>query len=333
LSPKISKPVFIAIQTGPGPVALGFMLTFSRNEQLEHQVAMKKTLSIILVFALFNCGCSTVGLFYRNADWYLQHKIEDYTTFTSLQKETIRKDISDYMVWHRKVALPEYIIFLQNLNWAAQYDGQLKAEETALLRAQLMNLYRRSLVPAIRPAAQMLSSLDSAQIQELKGSLAKENSKQKKEELDIGHDKYLETRADKTITFLQWLAGSLSVEQEQQVRDMSRHLPVVSPLFIQHREANQATLIRMLNDKAGADKIDAFMSSWILTPEATRTAQQQSVMESFETASDAMIAQILGQFTARQKDHLHDLIASYIKEMQSLSTEMQTASETRYPDK
>jgi len=302
------------------------MLTFSRNEQLEHPVAMKKTLSIILVFALFNCGCSTVGLFYRNADWYLQHRIEDYTTFTSPQKETIRKDISDYMLWHRKVALPEYIIFLQNLNGAAQYDGQLKTEEIALLRTQLMKLYRKSLVPAIRPAAQMLSSLDSGQIRELESSLAEENRKQKQEELDGSHDKYLETRADKTITFLEWLAGSLSAEQERQVRDMSRQLPAVTHLFVQHRETNQATLIKMLNEKAGAEKIDEFMSSWILTPEETRSLQQQSVIESFETASDAMIAKIHGLLTARQKEHMRIMISAYIKDMQSLATDTHAAS-------
>jgi len=256
----------------------------------------------------------------------LQHKINDYTTFTSRQKEIIRQDIADYMSWHRKVALPEYIIFLQNLNGVAQYDGQLKAQEIALLRAQVMNLYRKSLVPAIRPAAQMLSSLDSRQIQELAGNLAEENKKQKQEELDVSHDEYLDRRADKTITFLEWLAGNLSAEQERQVRDMSRQLPVVTPLFIQHRETNQARLLALLNDHAGADKIEAFMSSWILTPEATRTSQQQRVIQSFETASDSMIAQIHGLLTARQKEHMRIMISAYIKDMQSLSIDTHAAS-------
>ena len=103
---------------------------------------MKKSLPIILALVLFICGCSTVSLFYRNADWYLQHKIAGYTSFDVRQKETIRREISDYMRWHRRYALPEYIIFLQNLNGAVQYDGRLKTEEVALLRARLMDLYR-----------------------------------------------------------------------------------------------------------------------------------------------------------------------------------------------
>jgi hypothetical protein len=297
------------------------MLIFSGNKLLEQPVAMKKSLFIILTFSLFNCGCSTIGLVYRNADWYLQHKIYGYTTFNSQQKEAIRKDVSNYMVWHRQEALPEYIIFLQNLNGVAQYDGHLESGQITLLRARLMDLYQKSLVPAIKPVAQMLSSLDSRQIQELGSNLAEENQKQEQEELNVSHDEYLERRADKTITFLEWLAGNLSNDQEQKVREMSRHLPVVSQIFIQHREANQGRLLALLNNHAGADKIAVFMSTWILNPKATRTSQQQRDIESFEAASDEMIAQIHGLLTDRQKEHIHKLISSYIKEMQSFATD------------
>lgn len=289
---------------------------------------MKKSLFIILALVLFICGCSTVSLFYRNADWYLQHKIAGYTSFDTRQKETIRREISDYMRWHRKYALPEYIIFLQNLNGAVQYDGQLKTGEVALLRARLMDLYRRSLVPAIRPVAQILSSLDNRQIQELGRNLAEENSKQKQEELDLDHDEYLDKRADKTVDFLEGLAGDLSDEQEHNVREMSRHLPLASRHFIRHRETNQARLIKLLNENAGTDRVASFMSSWILDPDATRTVQQQQDIQAFETASDEMIARIQWMLTVTQKEHMHKKISSYIDELQHLTTDMKTASGT-----
>lgn len=296
------------------------MLTFSRNELLALPVAMKKTLFIILAFALLNSGCSTISLAYRNAGWYLQHKINGYTTFNALQKETIRREVSDYMLWHRKNALPEYIVFLQNLNGVAQYGGRSRIEDVAQLRSHLLILYKKTLVPAIRPTAMLLSDLDSRQISELGRAFAKENRERKREILDGSHDDILDKRADKTIDFLEWLAGNLSGEQEQKVREMSRKLPLVSQIFIQHREANQARLIALLNDRAGEEKIAAFMSSWILTPEATRTPQQQRDMQSFETATNEMIVRIHGLLTARQKEHISQLITSYINDMRSLST-------------
>jgi hypothetical protein len=113
---------------------------------------------------------------------------------------------------------------------------------------------------------------------------------------------------------------------------MSRHLPFVSHIFIQHREANQGRLIALLNAHAGADKIAAFLSSWVLTPETTRTAQQQHAIQSFDMATDAMIVQIHGLLTGRQKDHLHKRISSYIDDMRSFSTDMHAASGTSLQD-
>lgn len=286
---------------------------------------MKKSLFIIIAFVLFNCGCSSVNLFYRHADWYLQHKIDGYTSFNARQEESIHQEISSYLDWHRKYALPEYIIFLQNLNGTAQYDGQLKVEEITLLRARLMNLYRKSLVPAIRPAAEILSSLDSRQIRELGDNLAEENKKQKLEVLDMGRDAYLDKRAYKTLDFLEELVGNLSREQRQKIREMSRRLPLVRDIYIEQRETNQGRLIKLLRDHAGADRIASFMSLWMLTPDATRTAQQQRDIKAFETASDEMIANIQAMLTIRQKAHLHKKISYYIDELQNLTTDMKAA--------
>ncbi len=286
---------------------------------------MKKSLFVLLAFAILACGCSTVGLVYRNADWYLQHKIKGYTSFNATQKETIRKEVSNYMSWHRKSALPEYINFLQNLNGAAQYDGQLKAEQITLLRVHLLNLYRQTLEPAIRPFAQLLSSLDKQQIQELGRTFAENVKKHKEEVLGGNQEENLDKRAEKTLDFLKWLAGNLSDEQEQKVREMSRSLPFVSPIYIQQREINQGKLIALLNDHAGAEKIAAFLTTWMLATEMPRTSQQQRAIQSYEDATDEMIAKIHGLLTDRQKDHMHKVISSYIKDMQILSTAAHTA--------
>jgi hypothetical protein len=280
---------------------------------------MKKSLFIILAFALLISGCSTVSLFYRNADWYLQHKINGYTSFTSRQKETIRREVSDYMRWHRKYALPEYINFLQNLNGVAQYQGQLKVEQVALLRNNLIGLYRQTMVPAIPPAAKLLVSLDSMQIQELDRTLAEDSQEHKQEEIEGSLDDNLDKRAKKTLSFLVWLVGNLSNEQEQKIREMSRRLPFVSPIFIEIHEANQRKLIELLNGHASAEDIAANMSSWILTPEATRSPKQQRVIQSFETGVDEMIVQVHGLLTPRQKAHLNEMISAYIADMRRLS--------------
>lgn len=288
---------------------------------------MKKSLFLILAIALLISGCNMVNLIYRNADWYLQHKINGYTSFNAQQKKIITQEVSDYMNWHRRKALPEYITFLQNLNGAAQYDGRLSSGEIARLREQVLELYKMTLAPAIRPTAEILSSLDDGQIRELEKSLSEENQKQIHEQLDVSRDDYLDKRADRTVHFLEWLAGNLNKAQEQKVREMSRRLPFVSDIYIRQRVANQGRLISLLNEHAGTEQISAFLSLWILTPEATRSPQQQHAVETFKLASDDMIADIHGMLTARQKDHIHKTISSYIDDMRAENRKaMQAAS-------
>lgn len=281
---------------------------------------MKKSVFIVLAVALFSSGCSTISLLYRNADWYLQHKIDGYVSFNASQEATIRREISVYLNWHRKHALPEYINFLQNLNGAAQYEGRLKTDRIAQLRAQLMDLYHKTLQPAVRPAAEILSSLDSRQIRELSDNLAKENSKQMQELQDMGRDGYLDKRADDTLDFLEGLVGDLSREQRKQIRNMSRQLPAVREAYLEQRYANQRRLIRMLNEHAGTDQVAAFISLWLLAPDATRTSQQRIAIHAFETASDEMIAHIQWMLTDRQKARLNKQLSRYIDELRKLSS-------------
>lgn len=287
---------------------------------------MKKSLILVLAFALFNSGCITASLVYRNADWYLQHKINSYASFNTRQKETIRREVSDYMRWHRKNALPEYIIFLQNLNGVAQYQGRLKGEQAGLLRAQLMSLYRETLTPAINPLALLLSSLDSPQIRQLDKTFAEEIHKQKQDETEGSYDENLDKRADKTLSFVKSLAGTLNKDQESNIREMSRHLPFVSPLYIQSREANQHRLITLLNNHASPDEIAAFLSLWILTPETLWNPYQQRAYKSFEKDTDEMVARIHDLLTPQQRAHIHKTIAAYIDDMRHYSTDITAAS-------
>jgi hypothetical protein len=106
---------------------------------------------------------------------------------------------------------------------------------------------------------------------------------------------------------------------------MSRRLPFAAPIYIQNREANQRRLIALLSGHASADQIAAFLSSWIFTPEATRSPEQQRVIQSFETGSDQMIVQIQALLTPRQKNHIHERLSANIEEMRELATDKPAA--------
>ncbi len=287
---------------------------------------MKKLSSLILA-AILLCsgGCSTLRVSYDHIDWYLRFRINGYTSFTAQQKEEIHREVDAYMRWHRKNALPDYIALLKDAYGVMQQNEYLKPEEIRRLRREYNRLYRKTVEPVIRPAAHMLSTLDSNQIEELAKSYAKKNRKQKDELLYGSEKKNLVMRAERNIDLVSSLVGSLSDGQEEQIRSISIRMPFVAQSYIEVREANQAKLLELLKRKAGEEKIAEFLSSWIVTPDANRTPQQQQAIQSYENAMDGMTAQIYNLLTDRQKAHLREKIATYIGDLQYLSEEKVTA--------
>lgn len=287
---------------------------------------MKKSLFIILAITLLCCsGCSRVTIGYNHADWYLRYRINDYTSFNDGQRDEIHREVDLYMRWHRKIALPEYTRFLQDFHDVIQQDRRVPAEDIARIKGDSYRLYKITVAPFILPAARLLNTLDSRQIEELGNTLADQNLEQKEESLGGSDQENLDLRAERTVDFVEELVGNLSGEQEDRIREMSLRLPFATRHFIEHREANQAGLIALLNNHAGEEKIAAFLWLWLNAPEATRTPQQQQVIQSYDSATDEMTASIYALLTDRQKNRLRKKIMSLIEDFQNLGAATRTS--------
>jgi len=284
-------------------------------------------LFIILALTLLCCGgCSTVTLGYNHADWILRYWINDYTSFSTSQKEQIHLEVDNYLRWHRKNALPGYIAFLQSVDAAVNQEAGLTVGDVMRLRAESSRLYQLTVEPMIRPAAHILSTLNSQQITELADTLAERNRKQRKKMLEGSVQEMLDARAERHVELVEKLVSNLSSAQEKMITEMSLHIPFASMAFIEQREAKQARLIALLRDKTGEDKIAALFRQWLTAPEASRTPQQQQAIAAYESAMNEMTVRIVELLTTRQKHHLTEEIASYIDDFRKLSSKAETAS-------
>ena len=277
-----------------------------------------KTLSILLAIILLSCsGCSTVTFGYNHADWLLRYWAYGYTSFTPGQKEEIRHDIDDYMRWHRKEALPEYIAFLQDLNTTIAQET-LHTDDVIRVRSGMGRLYSYTLAPAVRPAAHILSTLDKGQIEELRKTLIKQNLEEREESIFGNQHSNLDTRAKKYVHSVEDLAGHLSHEQEEKIKTMSMGIPFVTDSYIEQRESRQAAMIALLKDHATEETINAFLAQWINKPVSPMSAQAQQAFDAYDKAMNEMLVQIFGLLTPRQKEHLHKKITGYIDDFRQL---------------
>jgi hypothetical protein len=288
-------------------------------------------LFVILALILLCCsGCSTISLGYNYADWLLRFWINDYTTFNVEQKEQIHLEIDDYMRWHRREALPGYVAFLQNVNAAIGQKGSVTVGDVVRLRDESNQLYQLTMAPMVHPAAHMLSTLDSQQIAELANTFAERDRKQRKKMLDSNEQKMLAMRAERHVEFVENLVGSLSTEQQQKITEMSLLIPFATRHYIEQREAKHATLIALLRDKAGEDRIATLFQQWLTAPAIFRTPQQQQSIAAYESAMNEMTVRIFELLTTRQKLYLSGKIISYIDDFKKLNSSVETANAPSY---
>jgi len=280
------------------------------------EMSIPKYTVILLLLLIQGCSLITVG--YNNFDVYLRYKINSYATFTDEQKIIIRREVDDYMAWHRQYALPEYIIFLEDLLRLIQQAQPPESADVARLRARVNALYIASVSPAIPPAAKFLSELNEPQIAQLKIAFAQENKKRKQEWLGNSAEENLQKRAQRTLDFMEDFVGNLDAKQKEKIRAASIQLPFATEVFFAQRVANQEALIMLLNNKSSANQVAEFLTSRLQTPALSRTAQEHALLEQFQTAADAMVAYTFLLLNAEQKNTLQKTIVDYIDDLKEL---------------
>ena len=282
---------------------------------------MKKIrLHVVLLLLLTLAGCSVVSIGYNYAEVYLRYSINSYAMFNAAQKERIKKEVDDFMLWHRKMMLPQYVSFLQELQGVVQAGHALNREDVSRLRVEVRKLYVKTLQPTVMPAASLLRGIESAQMEELVHAFASENDKQKDKELAGSLDEQLRKRAERTIDFVENMVGGLTDAQQEKIRELSHNLPFATDIYIRLREENQAGLVSMLKSNKSEGEIASFLSVWLNTPEANRSPEEQKILKSFESASEQMTISIYMMLSDRQRKTLLKNITKYIDTFQQLAS-------------
>ena len=281
---------------------------------------MKKYLGIVMFLLLLSLsGCGIISLGYNYADVYLRYTINSYATFTDSQKEIIDTEVEHFMQWHRSNMLPQYVSLLQEMQRDVVAAKVLTKEDVANYRKEVHALYVKTLQPTVVPAAGLLSGIDAGQIREMAQSVAKESRKLRDKDLSGNHEEQLHKRAERSIDFLETLVGAFSDKQLEQIRTASHQLPFATAIYMQSKEDNQKHLIELMENGDHKEEIANFLSLWLLTPEKSRSLEEQHTLLAFEQASNEMIANIYAMLSERQKNTLLVSITKYIETFQGLS--------------
>jgi hypothetical protein len=266
----------------------------------------------------FLAGCSIVS-FYRYADWIILWEADHYLDLTSDQRRDLSQRLTPLLARHRQEAIPQYKTFLaqsrqrlergltsQDIDWVyANYDR---------LRADLFDR-------VIADSGVVLASVDSRQVRTLEVALQKDHAKTARY-VQAPASERLKKRADDIIDWLDDWLGSLSKDQEAQIRQLSLALPDNQQFWATYQQQRQQELLALLRQPRTPESVTRELSALLVVyPDQTGPPAYQDAIHQMRTAVKTMAIAVNQQVTVDQRRHAVTKLQRLIDQLHDLHTE------------
>ncbi len=266
----------------------------------------------------FLAGCSFLSL-YRYADWIILWQADQYLDLTSDQRRDLSQRLAPLLARHRHEAIPQYESFLvqsrqrlergltnQDIDWVyANYDH---------LRADLFDRI-------IADSGVVLASVGSRQVRTLEAALQKDYAKAVRF-VQAPAQERLKKRADAIIDWLDDWLGSLSKDQEAQIRQWSLALPDNQQFWATYQQQRQQELLALLRQPRTPEHVTRELSALLVVyPDQTGPPAYQEAIHQMRIAVKTMALAVDQQVTANQRRHAVTKLQRLIDQLHDLQTE------------
>ncbi len=262
-------------------------------------------------------GCS-LTLTYRYADWIILWQVDHYFDLTADQRHDLTVRLTPLLARHRHEAIPQYEAFLvqvrqrfergltsQDIDWAyATYDR---------FRADLFDR-------VVADGGVFLASVDSRQVRILEAALQKDHEKAARL-VQAPAPERLKKRADATLGWLEDWLGSLSKDQEAQIREWSLALPDSQQVWVSYQQQRQQELLALLHQPRTPERVAGELRTMLVYPDQHAPQAYQDAVRQMRAAVKTMALAIDQQVTADQRHHAVTKLQRLIDQLHDLQVE------------
>jgi hypothetical protein len=147
-----------------------------------------------------------------------------------------------------------------------------------------------------------LASVDSYQVKTLEAALKKDNDKAMRL-VQAPAPERLKKRARATIDELEDWLGSLSKDQQAQIREWSLVLPDTQNILIAYRQQRQQELLSILHEPRTPERAARELRAVLVYPDQTAPQAYQDAVRQMRAAVKTMALAIDQRLTADQRRH------------------------------
>jgi hypothetical protein len=265
----------------------------------------------------FLAGCS-IASFYRYADWIILWQVDHYFDLTSDQRHDLAQRLTPLLARHRHEAIPQYESFL--VQFRQRFERGLTSQDLDWIYAGYDRLRADLFDRIVADGGVFLASVDSRQVRTLEAAFQKDNEKAERL-VQAPAPERLKKRADATLDWLEDWLGSLSKDQEAQIREWSLALPDTQPAWVSYQQQRQQELLALLHQSRTPESVAGELRTMFVYQDHTAPQAYQDAVRQMRAAVTTMALAIDQQVTADQRHHAVTKLQQLIDQLHDLQAE------------
>ncbi|PZW44318.1 DUF6279 family lipoprotein [Pseudomonas sp. URMO17WK12:I2] len=267
-----------------------------------------KSLCLLLSLGVLVSACSKTGLAYRNLDWVISWRVDQYLDLDSQQKAWFKPKLQEHLAWHCSTELPRYVDWLQRTEQLVEApEPDARQMEAQMIEAeQAFNAIVQQTNPT---TVALLADLRPEQVERLYARMEKDNREDRQKFLEPPLETQISERAERLEKRLKPWFGSLNETQRARVAQWASERRDQNRLWLENRARWQGEFRRVLDDRDAED----FAQRMSHVLENRRGGHDQQTTQAYEQSRQAMAAllsDLLAAADHRQRDQVNQRLTS-----------------------
>lgn len=272
---------------------------------------------VLLALLLGVSGCA-VRLVYNQLDWAIPWYLGDYLPLEGKQKDQFKRQLDDYLYWHRVDQLPQYASFLREV--AVQAQNGLDRNEIAVIQSRTEHFANTLILQMTPHVADLFAVVSDRQIEQFYRQLNKSNKEFRQEYIDISERAKRKQAANDARDYVRRWVGALSDEQDKLIRRWSLTYQPMGEEILQGRLAWQTRFREILAlRKTQPEQYAQQMTALLSDREFGRSAQFNSKFDHNSKALITLYQTLDASITHEQRRRLIKQLNSYADDFVVLS--------------
>lgn len=261
-----------------------------------------RSLLLLMALSVLLAACSRVGLAYRNLDWLIPWRLNDYLSLNREQKVWLKPRLQAHLEWHCSSELPRYIDWLQRSE-ALLEQAQPSASQLSEQFAELDGALKRITGEITPSAIELLQSLNPRQVAELYAAMDEDN----REDRQVFLEPPLATQISRRATRMQqrlrpWL-GRLNDAQQARIAEWAQTLGEQNRLWLDNRLRWQTEFRVALDARRSAD-FPARLTRLLQERESVYEAGYRAAYSRSRQALAELLSDLLESADSKQRERL-----------------------------